>query len=152
MAYGFVAGAYTATWNAITLGSTLQGFDIRPQHHRDDSRIDAMGDTVVDGVYRGYNISVSFQLSDWSTSGLEEALSLPYGGTPGLVANVGALFVAGGLAKTLALTHIVSGNDYSFTHAIPDFEHGAYSLNNHMRVMTCRFLILPDPTTNKFWT
>jgi hypothetical protein len=146
--YGFIAGAYTAKYGGINVGSTLQGIDLRPQHHRDDIRIDALGDTIVEGVYRGYNLVVSLQLAEWTTAG-QEAVCFPNDDTPGTLANIGNLFVNGPttLAATLLLTPVFSGQKiYSFGQVIPDFDHGAWSLNNHLRVVTCQFVCLPDDT------
>ena len=82
----FVAGHYTAAFtggaenaaSSLDIGTTETGFDIRPQFYREDIRTDDWGDILVDGIYRGFNVYLSFELVQW-VENIEQILS-PFDG------------------------------------------------------------------------
>lgn len=99
--HGAVSGPYSATWDSNDLGNTMEGFRIVQSVSKQTLIVDAYGDSVIDGVYRGGNVSVILTAVDWAK--IETAGCLfPYGdGVPGIV---GRMDVASALVKSLVLT------------------------------------------------
>jgi hypothetical protein len=134
----FVAGHYTVTFGGVDVGTTEAGFDITYTHFREDVKVDETGDSVVTAINRGANARVTFNLSSWNQAAID-AVTWPYSGTAGTMADVGADMAASGIAKALVFTPIAGVNSYAksytFPLTVPDGSHGGFSLNNKLRRM-----------------
>jgi hypothetical protein len=53
-----IAGAYSATWNAVDIGSTWAGYDHIEMFHDELIRSDPNGDAPVDGIQLGQEVEV----------------------------------------------------------------------------------------------
>lgn len=151
----FVAGQYTALWVAADIGTTESGFSIKPQYYKEDIRIDDYGDAVVDGIWRGYNLRVSTQLSEWTKAG-RQSLQFPFDTTLGTVINIGQSLIGGGYAKALTLTPVALINSanktYTFPLCVPDGDHGGWNLNTRLRKVDVNVLVLVNRTTGVLFT
>lgn len=99
-----VAGYYTKTWNAVSVGETQDGFMLRYQFNKELITADRYGDSVFDAVYRGGNAFltvVGIQYNQAITSGAV----WPYS-TTGLSGTIGRSDATTGseIAKTTVLT------------------------------------------------
>lgn len=143
----FVAGHYTATYGGVDIGTTETGFELRPTYYKEDIKIDDFGDTIVDGIYRGYNLRVTFELVQWTSAG-REALQFPFdledGGTLGTIRFVGRTLKS--FSEALVLTPVADINvanlTYTFLNVTPDGDHGAWNLNTKLRRVRCNLLCL----------
>lgn len=61
----FIAGGYTATWNALPLGQIEDGFNLDFSLSAEDIRGDNFGDTVQDGVFRGGDMFLTATLLEY---------------------------------------------------------------------------------------
>lgn len=154
----FVAGHYTVTYNAQDLGTTELGFDIRPVYYKEDIRIDDFGDTIVDGIYRGYNLRISCQLSEWAAAG-REIIQFPFdkfsdGAVLGTIQDVGKTLVF--FAKQMVFTPVANINVNSLTYAfpltVPEGDHGGWTFNTKLRRVTINMLVLPNRATGLLFT
>lgn len=153
----FVAGHYTATYSGVEIGTTEIGFDIRKANYAEDIRIDDFGDTVVDGIYRGYNLRIAFQLSEWAAAG-REVLQFPQdledGGTMGDMQFIGRTQVS--FSKPLLLTPVaainVSNLTFNFPLTIPEGDHGGWNVNTKLRRVTCSLIAFVNRTTGVVFT
>jgi hypothetical protein len=153
----FVAGHYTAGWGTApqTIGTTESGFRISPVFYREDIRIDDYGDSIVDGIWRGYNVRVETQLSEWTSTG-RQAIQNPFDTTFGTIIDIGKSLVGGAFAKQLVLTPVASINSanktYTFPLCVPDGDHGGWSLNTRLRKVDIRLLVLVAKATGLLFT
>lgn len=158
MAQGlFIAGHYIATWDGVDIGTTEEGFEIRPSHYREDVKIDDLGDTIVDGVYRGGQAGIIANLSEWNAAG-REAIQFPYfkkvvagSMTKFQLGDVGAIIVSGSgggigaFAKALVFTPVFSTlKKYTFPLVMPEPDHGSWSFNNRLRRVAVNMIAVPD--------
>lgn len=153
----FVAGHYSVTWDGEDIGTTEEGFEIRPSHFREDIKIDDLGDTVVDGVYRGGQAGIVANLSEWNKAAREK-IQFPYfdrviigSETEFRLGNVGAIIVSGSgpgvgeFAKALVFTPIFASlKPYTFPLVMPEPDHGAWSFNNRLRRWALNMIAVPD--------
>ncbi len=58
-------GNYTVTWWADAIGLTKNGFNLRRQYFEDEITADLLGDTPIDGVWRGTSMFVDFELLEY---------------------------------------------------------------------------------------
>ena len=148
----FIAGHYHATFNAQDIGTTEQGFVLRPVYYREDIRIDEYGDTVVDGIFRGFSIGVSCQLSEWTATG-RAGIQFPFGSV-GQIDNVGKTIIGAGYAKPLVLTPgNVAGytlnstgtatDTFTVSYTAPDGQHGGWNLNTKLRRVDINLVAFP---------
>jgi hypothetical protein len=155
MAYGFVAGHYTATLAGANIGTTEAGFQLRPTTYRDDVRVDDLGDTIVDGVYRGFNYRISCTLQEYTKAGITELIDFYEAGAKGKVQDVGNLVVLGGLAKVLVLTPVLSGTGqttWTFSNVVPDGESGGFPLATRLRQVSMNLIALPTDENGVIYT
>ncbi len=152
---GFVSGHYLATWNALDLGRTEIGFKIRPNYHIEPIRDDAYGDAVVDGIYRGYDLFIDFDLTLWTAAERQNFQYAFDGGTPGTIQGVGQTIV-GSFAKQLILTPVsgINSNNatYTFPLTAPEPGHGEFDLNTKWRRLKCRLKVYPALSTGVLFT
>lgn len=111
----FVAGPYTATYNAKALGQTAEGFTISHQFLKRLVQGDAYGQTPQDAVYQGREQFVSARFIEAMEAGVRDLVE-PYADvpeTPYYLGRPGVLDVRGvggsspqAIAKSLVLTAI----------------------------------------------
>lgn len=147
----FVAGHYTATYGGESIGTTEEGFYLRPQQFREDIRIDDFGDSIVDGIYRGFQYTLTTRLSEWvvpNSTGvalLQNFVDATDGGIvyPNAVGQPVSAF-----AKRLILTPVPNVNSnlktYEFPLCVPNGDHGGFNLNTKLRRLEVNLLILVD--------
>lgn len=153
----FVAGHYTATYDGDDIGTTEVGFEIRKSNYKEDIRIDDFGDTIVDGIYRGYNLRVQFQLSEWTAAGREKLQfiqDLDDAGTIGDMQFIGR--TERYFSKALVLTPVADINvanlTYTFPNCIPEGDSGGWNLNTKLRRVTVTLLALVNRATGVVFT
>src|SRR5262245_21788625 len=105
---GFIAGQYTCTYNAQSIGQTATGLTIE---HVDALRHvlgDKIAETVQDSIFRGMNMFGQYTLIEYNAAGAASVM-WPYGTaylTQGVVGRLA--FNSGGtaLAQSLILTAV----------------------------------------------
>lgn len=122
----FIAGAYTATYNAKALGQTADGFRLSHQFFKRLITGDAGGDTPQDAVYRGREQMLSMRLIEADKAGIPDLVD-PYAatvGTPWTLGTIGLFDVrgAGGAipvsrCKSLVLTAVTGTSAAAETQA-----------------------------------
>jgi len=150
----FIAGAYSATFNAQAVGILEDGWELEQTVQAEMIRGDNMGDTTQDGVFRGGDCFISGVMREYDAAAFGAIAhywdsTIGQLGTPdaaGIVDNVGKLL--SGLAKQLVLTAATGPNAVPATitadKAIlaPGFPI-RYILANRPRVIAIRFQLLP---------
>lgn len=66
-----VSGAYRALWNDLDLGLTLDGYTLRQTNTGIDITADVTGDTVLDTIYAGTQLSIQVTLENWNAAAIE---------------------------------------------------------------------------------
>lgn len=90
MSANFVAGQYTATYNAKALGQTADGYRLSHQVFKRLVTGDAGGDTPQDAIYRGMEVMLSFRLIEALATGVDD-LIYPYAATVGTPLSMGVI-------------------------------------------------------------
>lgn len=110
-AANYIAGHYTATWNAVDIGSTETGFNIDETIHVQQIQSDDMGDVPIDGIGQGVEVQVSFDYIQYDV--IVAAMYAAQGATvAGTVATFQGLtnskvgYTMAGLSKPLILTPV----------------------------------------------
>jgi len=100
----FTSGRYTATWNALAVGQTADGFRISHQFMKRMIQGDKMGETNQDGIMRGIEVLAEARLIEWDAAAIQTLIS-PYGS---LYTNsaIGRLDVQNSFAKAFVLTAV----------------------------------------------
>lgn len=70
----FIAGGYTATWNALPLGQIEDGIQLDFTLGAEEIRGDNYGDTVQDGVFRGGDCFLTATFLEWDLIQTSKAL------------------------------------------------------------------------------
>lgn len=113
MTANFVAGGYTATYNAKALGQAAEGFRLDHRFYKRLVTGDAEGDTVQDSIYRGREQRFSCRLIEALEAGIPD-LTEPYSSPRGTVGTQGTIGVMdirndGGVSPTaLALSLVMT--------------------------------------------
>jgi len=158
----FVAGHYTAAFtggaanpaSSLDIGTTETGFSMRYANYREDIRIDDYGDTIVDGIFRGFNCYLNFELVKW-VDDIDQILQ-PHYAAADVVTAFGDIGGYVGwdwqsLAGSLVLTPVANINanlkTYTYHVVIPEADHGAWNFSSRLRRSRCNFLCLPDITS-----
>lgn len=104
MSCPFIAGQYTATWNAIPLGQQRpdEGFRHSETNFAEGIKGSQYGQTDQDLIFMGQECSVNMTLIQYATA-LASAIFTPWG-VNGRVHIPGRLAKCGDLAKALVLT------------------------------------------------
>lgn len=151
---GFVAGHYSMTWNALDIGTTEQGIQFNINLGGEEIRLDDLGDVVVDGINRGYNVTLAIELIKWDAAGIA-TLQFPFdAGVPGQLDGIGKPW--SDYAKQLILTPTPGINTLAKTYtcplAIPYGDHGGFNLNTKTKRMRANVRLLPyyDVGTGKW--
>ena len=61
----FVAGPYSATFNAEDLGNTERGYELEYNFHEEPVIVDNFGESKVDGIYLGGDCFVNFVMQEY---------------------------------------------------------------------------------------
>lgn len=101
----FIAGAYTATYNALALGQTADGFRLSHQFFKRLITGDSFAEAPQDAVYRGAMMQIGYSLIAYDAAAVQLAM-WPYNATIFDMGVVGRLDVGGSLAKALVLTAV----------------------------------------------
>jgi hypothetical protein len=115
MAGKFLAGPFTATYNAKALGQSAQGFFLSHEFFKRLITGDAMAQTPQDAIYQGRAVFAEYDLIEAASAGIVDLID-PYAstiGTPLTVGPIGTLDVGwasspsyAGRAKQLVLTAV----------------------------------------------
>ena len=108
----FIAGRYTGTYNSVDVGITDDGYELQQNSYADtiDSS-DAYGDSLLDWVYRGGDVSITFMSKaykagaitpfwPWGAMGVMLTAAAPLGR---LASDVAKAFVLTSTAATPAV-------------------------------------------------
>lgn len=101
---GFTAGRYTATWNALAVGQSQEGFRVSHQFMKRLIQGDKFGETPQDAIMRGMEVLVEARLIEWDAAAIATLIS-PYGNLY-TINGIGKLDVANNYAKPFILTAI----------------------------------------------
>jgi hypothetical protein len=101
----FIAGAYTVTYNGMSVGQIEAGTTLEWLANKRLITGDNQGDSPQDAVYRGHDVHADFILMEYNASAAAAAF-WPYSGTFGTQGTVGRLDVGSSLAKALVLTAV----------------------------------------------
>lgn len=147
----FVAGHYLFTYDGVDLGTTELGFDLRLTYYREDIRIDDFGDAIVDGIFRGHQVRLTADLSQWGAAGRELIQFLfdkEQAGSIGTIQLVGRTVKS--FAKQLIATPVADINSnnkiYTFPLVVPDGDHGGWSFNTKLRKVRMSLIALVNIT------
>lgn len=99
-----IAGAYTAAWNSNGVGKTDSGIRLMVRNHQAPIRSDYYGDSLLDLIYRGQDVSVSVISQEYVTA--MTGGGWPWSATVGAVGTVGVLACGSSIAKSLVLTAV----------------------------------------------
>ncbi len=160
----FISGPYTATYNGQNIGIVEAGFELELIIAAQEITGDAYGDTIIDGVYRGGNMFVTFVgqeqlkgalLSAWpfsATAAASYALAdLAVLGVIGKqFTEIGQNIVLTAIAGTTAATNPATLTAMAF----PSRESKRIAFKSGLRQFPCRMqLILQDYSgTKKFFS
>lgn len=103
-----IAGGYTATYNAASMGQQEDGFRLRMSAAKEEIRSNTYGDSVIDSVYRGGNVFLTGVFIERDSVLFKSTVSPlnPYGTAMGNMGLVGRLDF--GLAQAIVMTAIPS--------------------------------------------
>ena len=98
----FVTGRYTATWNALAVGQTREGYRISHQFMKRLIQGDKWGETAQDAIVMGMEVTVEMTLIEFDAAAVQTLIN-PY--TTGYAfSGIGKLDVGGSFVKSLVLT------------------------------------------------
>jgi hypothetical protein len=100
----FIAGRFTATLNAQSLGQTADGYRVSHQSFARQITGDALADTPQDAIHRGAEMFVATRLIEYNAAGAANAL-WPFG-TIYDMGVIGRLYSA--IADSLILTAVAA--------------------------------------------
>lgn len=99
-----IAGAYTAAWNSNSVGKTDAGIRLMVRNHQMPIRSDYYGDSLLDLIYRGQDVSAMITSQEYVTA--MTAGAWPWSGTVGAMGTVGTLACGSSTALALVLTAV----------------------------------------------
>lgn len=99
----FIAGRYTATWNALALGQTAEGFRMSHSFFKRLITGDAYAEAPQDGIYRGAELFMAMNLIAYDSAGIPTVM-WPYAATFLDMGVIGRTDVGSTIAKSLILT------------------------------------------------
>ena len=115
----FIAGQYTATWNALAIGQTADGLRLIHQVFKRLVTGDSYAEAPQDAIYRGADLAISFRLIEYDAAAVQ-TLKWPYSATKWQIGTVGTADVGSSLAKQLVMT-AVAGTPAATTPATATF-------------------------------
>jgi hypothetical protein len=115
----FIAGGYTATWNALAVGQIADGIRLIHQFFKRLVSGDAYAESPQDAIYRGAELAIAFRLMEFDAAAIQ-TIKWPYAATKWDISTVGRADVGSSLAKSLVLT-AVAGTPAAATPATATF-------------------------------
>lgn len=149
-----VAGAYTATWNAVAVGLTRQGFELSMQTKAEMiDETDQFGMTTIDWIYRGLDAFLQFTCRaykagstgpfwPWAALGQVRTALLPIGR---LASDVAQAVVLTATSATPAASSPASLTG-SKSLLAPNFD-GRLLFDSRLREVPIRLQLLPSDST-----
>ena len=153
----FIAGAHTATWNAVALGVTQKGYEIQVTTKAElINETDVYGLSTIDWVYRGLNCFAAWISRAWKAG--PKAALWPYGGGAlGVIASAAAPIgrLASDIAQALVFTSTAAtpavSDPATLTASkallVPDFD-VKWVFDSRLRDIPMRMQLLPYSSTN----
>jgi hypothetical protein len=151
-----VRGYYRATWGGVDLGVTEDGWTIAQVPEGQAIRSDNGADTILDGVQRGANATISGRGQE--ALKVQQAVYASQGGSGNATQNVGKTWRT--LAQPLVLTPALDPDGRQGGPAGRPTIRAGYALmvspaaenfNSRLDVIDVVFTLLPDEN-GKFWT
>lgn len=102
---GFIAGRYSVTYNAQSIGVTKDGIRISHQIFKRLITGDYLGQTVQDAVYQGAEVMAAFTMLEYDAAGARGAF-WPYSSNFLELGALGRTDVGSAIAKPLILTSL----------------------------------------------
>lgn len=151
----FIAGPYTLTYNAQTLGIVEDAINMELTPVVDPIVGDNLGGSIQDGVYRGGNMYLDMVLQEYNAAGALAAF-WPYADAYGKIGTPGVLL--SGVAKALVLTAVAGTTATPATITAnkavlaPNFP-VRMLFGSRLRNVPLRFQLLPflDTAVNYWW-
>lgn len=156
MALGtFIAGRYSCTYNAVSVGITKDGYDLSQQAKGEVlNETDSYGETTLDWVYRGSECFLQFTSREYMAGSL--SAFWPYG-SPGFITSAATPIGlwASSLAKSIILTSTANTSaaaapaSLTATGAIlaPNYD-ARLLFDSRIRNVPVRLQLLPYMSTN----
>ncbi len=101
----FIAGGFTATWNALAVGQLANGFTLSHKFFKRLVTGDNYAEAPQDGIFRGAEMFIDFTCIAFDAAAIQ-SLMWPYSATRWDMGVVGRTDVGGSLAKSLVLTAV----------------------------------------------
>jgi hypothetical protein len=101
----FVVGQFTATWNALAVGQTADGFKLNWKFFKRLITGDNFAQTPQDGIHQGAEMFIGFTCVAYDAAGVQ-TMMWPYSATRWDMGVIGRTDVGSTLAKTLLLTAV----------------------------------------------
>lgn len=156
------SGSYRGTWNSLSLGLVLDGFNMSYANRARKLTTDGLGDTALDYLHAGQDMFVDFVLQEYDAAAVQ-TLIWHQNAVFGMADRAG--YSLWERAKTLVLTACTGASNpttpvpatatFFKTILAPDFD-VSIALANRERYIPVRLLVLPvhaqqgtanDPTT-----
>lgn len=150
----YTSGHFSATFNGASVGSTRNGFNLRPTYHSQQIIDDALGEASANAVMTGVDLILELDFVNYTD--IYTAIHTMEGNEGDGASNVGLLVAknpgGAGLAKQLVLTAVSgtpSANDsghgatYTFYQAVVQDDLNIL-LASRLREGTCHFKIYPS--------
>lgn len=161
MAVGFIAGAFTVSWNGTDIGMTERGIRIQNIVHEEPIHADAAGDVPVDAVEQGVEVIVELDSIEYTK--IENALKAVSNTMGGGFVNAGLLrstlakqlicapiaAYAGSTAATSAYSESAKTFTFPLTSIADNFE---VLLSSKLRKGPLRFKAYPNVSTGVVYT
>jgi len=96
-----IQGAYSATWNGLSLGQTVSGYEMGYSNQARPVNFDSVGETPVDMLFSGAIVTVDMLLAEFDAAAVA-TLSWPWDPVRGVIPIAGTSLWQ--LAKPLVLT------------------------------------------------
>jgi hypothetical protein len=146
-----ISGAYTGTFDSSNIGCSEDGFVLNVVSEKDPVRGDCYGDSVIDTIYRGLNVTVSVRSIAAATAQLMVNNRGTDIGAIGVVGTLGSAEAAALALSAVSGTPASAANDLgTFTAAAADLVEGNQStinMANRVRVVPLTWRCLPTTIT-----
>lgn len=69
-----VSGAYKCTYEGLDMGLSQEGFTLNTRVSGQNIKADIAGEAIIDSLYRGIEMSISFTLNNWNAEAVQHLL------------------------------------------------------------------------------